>query len=260
MAFRSDRKSSWRRYHASEEMNSIGVPERWQKGARCESGTIFSRSPAASKSSRTRARASSTGSPRYGPAAAGLRRREGRLARGAPEVRTFPTVKQPAGPQFKEDGLAERTVFVGIREVQVPQVRGQARTRREVEEPLSDCLDLLSTFEDERLAVPLVEGLPGLLLHGALDVDAVPVEAEWKQDRLAGHPLGAGEHVDHRVRHDGPDVPRAARVRGRRVNRVDGLARLRGEPGEGRLRPPGLPDPLLKARVSRRLPHARRSP
>src|SRR3990170_1770502 len=188
-----------------------------------------------------------------------VRLREGRQADGTPEGRTFPPVEEVLRPELEEDRLAVRPVLVGIRVVDSPEVRGHPRADGELEEPVSDPLDLLSTGVDERLPIPLMEWLPGLTFDRPLDVDPVPVEAEREQHGLAEHPLAPSDHVDHRVRHDGADVPRAARVGWRRVDDVDRLSRGRVEAVEVRLRLPrgenlflegGLPGFLLQRRLS----------
>src|SRR5207249_2791837 len=161
--------------------------------------------------------------------------RERGLADGTPERRALASVEEPFRPQLEEDRLTERTVLVGIRVVRVFEVRRHADTGGELEQAVADRLDLLAAFLDERLAVPAMERLARFLLDRTLDVDPVPVEAEREQDRASEHALRAGDHVDHRVRHDGADVPRAARIRRGRVNHVRRLSWLPGKTIDVRL-------------------------
>src|SRR5213594_1913549 len=186
-----------------------------------------------------------------------VRLRERRLADGTPERRAFPAIEEHFGPQLEEDRLAERAIFVRIGVVRMVEVRGHADADRQLEQAIADRLDLLAALLDERLAVPAVERLARLLLDGPLDVDPVPVEAEREQDRTPEHALRAGDHVDHRVRHDGADVPRAARIRRRRVDDVSRLPGLRGEPIQVGLGPPGFQDVFLVGRLPRLLPEFR---
>src|SRR5206468_4771609 len=149
--------------------------------------------------------------------------REWCLANGTPERRPFAAVEGSFRPELEEDRLAERSVLVGIRVVRVLEVRRHADADRELEQAVADRLDLLSALLDERLAVPTVERLARLLLDRALDVDSVPVEAEREEHGASEHALRPGDHVDHRIRHHGADVPRAARIRRRRVPLVGWL-------------------------------------
>ena len=154
---------------------------------------------------------------------------EGRLAHRAPEGRAFPAVEESFRPKFEEDRLTEGAVFVRVRVVRVCEIGRQPHADRYFQEPVPDCLDLLAAFRDEGLPVPSMERLAGLLLDRPLDVDPVPIEAEREEHGPPEHPVRSGDHVDHRVRHDGPDVPRAARIRRRGVDHVDGLPTGRGE-------------------------------
>src|SRR5207245_3105303 len=135
---------------------------------------------------------------------------------GTPEGRAFPAVEQTLGPQLEEDRLAEGAVFVGVRVVRVCEVRGHPDPDGELEETVPDRFDLLPALRDERFPVPAVERFPGPLLDRPLDVDPIPVEPEWEEDGTAEHALGPRDHVDHRIRHDRPDVPRAPRYGRRR--------------------------------------------
>src|SRR5881397_2917380 len=183
--------------------------------------------------------------------------RERCLADGTPERRALAAIEEPFRPQLEEDCLAERAVLVGIRVVRVVEVRRHADADRQLEQAVADCLDLLAAFLDERLAVPAMQCLARLLLDRPFDVDPVPVEAEREQDRASEHALRAGDHVDHRVRHDGADVPRAARIRRGRVNHVRRLSWLRGKPIDVGLYPPRFQDVFLVGRLPRLLPEFR---
>src|SRR5207247_4468802 len=110
---------------------------------------------------------------------------EGRLAQGAPERRALAPIEEAFRPEFEEDRLAVRPVLVGVRIVRVREVRGHPDPRRELEQAIANRLDLLAALRDERLAVPFVERLAGLLLVRALDVDPGPVYAEREQERAA---------------------------------------------------------------------------
>src|SRR5256712_2393825 len=154
------------------------------------------------------------------------------LADGTPERRALAPVEEPFRPELEKDRLAEGSVFVGVRVVRMLEVRRHADADRELEQAVTDRLDLLAAFLDERLAVPTVERFARLLFDGPLDVDPVPVQAEREQHGATEHPLRASDHVDHRVRHDGADVPRPARVR-----------RGRGGPAPPPPPPPGAKTP-----------------
>src|SRR5256885_14274169 len=181
------------------------------------------------------------------------------LANGTPERRPFAAVEQPSRPELEEDRLAEGAVLVGIRVVRVLEVRRHGDAGGELEQAVANRLNLLAAFLDERLAVPAMERLARLLLDGPFDVDSVPVEAERERDRTPEQALRAGDHVDHRVRHDGADVPRAARIRRWRIDHVRQLSGLRGKAiqvglglpsGEDRLLERRLPGFLLERRLS----------
>src|SRR5256712_11035538 len=168
---------------------------------------------------------------------------EGRFADGTPERRALAPVEEPFRPELEKDRLAEGSVFVGVRVVRMLEVRRHADADRELEEAVTDRLDLLAAFLDERLAVPTVERLARLLFDGPLDVDPVPVQAEREQHGATEHPLRASDHVDHRVRHDGADVPRPARVRRGRGGHRPPPATPPGQPDKTPPRPPPPPPP-----------------
>src|SRR2546427_3439583 len=155
------------------------------------------------------------------------------LADGTPERGALAAVEEPFRPQLEEDRLAERAVFVGIGVVRVLEVRRHADADRQLEQAVANRLNLLAALLDERLAVPAVERLARFPLDGPLDVDSVPVEAEREQDRASEHALRAGDHVDHRVRHDGADVPRTARIRRGWGRRARAAGPVRGDTGTG---------------------------
>src|SRR3989442_12779324 len=89
---------------------------------------------------------------------------EGRFAYGTPERRALAAIEEPFRPELEENRLAEGAVFVGIRVVQVLQVRRHADADRQLEEAVADRLHLLAAFLDERLPVPAVDPLARLLL------------------------------------------------------------------------------------------------
>src|SRR3989454_10715467 len=186
-----------------------------------------------------------------------VRLRERGLANGTPERRPFAAVEQPSRPELEEDRLAEGAVLVGIRVVRVLEIRRHADAGGELEQAVANRLNLLAAFLDERLAVPAMERLARLPLDGPLDVDPVSVEAEREQDRASEHALRAGDHVDHRVRHDGADVPRTARIRRWRIDHVRRLSGLRGKAIQVRLYPPRFQDVFLVGRLPRLLPEFR---
>src|SRR5207245_4354520 len=157
-------------------------------------------------------------------------------------------------PELEEDRLAERAILVGVRVVRVLEVRRHPDADGELEQAVADRLDLFAALLDEGLPVPSMERLARLPLDRPLDVDPVPVEAEREEDRATEHALRAGDHVDHRVRHDGADVPRAARIRWRRVDDVRRLSGLRGETDQIPTGPPRPQDDLLVGRFPRFLP------
>ena len=75
-----------------------------------------------------------------------VRLREGRLVVGAPERRPLAAVEEALGPEFEEHGLAERPVGVGIGEVRVFKIRGEADAARKVEKAVPDRLDFLAAL------------------------------------------------------------------------------------------------------------------
>src|SRR5439155_12204861 len=131
---------------------------------------------------------------------------------------------------------------------------------RGLEEPVADCFYLLPALTDERFPVPPVKRLSCLPFDRPLDVDSIPVESEWEEDGTAEHALGPRNHVYHRISHDRPDVPRAARIGRGRVNYIDGPPAGRSESVEIRLRLPHREDSFLERRLpglllQRRLSH-----
>ena len=162
-----------------------------------------------------------------------VRLRQGRLAGDAVEARPFPAVEEALVEQADEDRLAERAVLIGVRAIRVREIRRHPHPFRDSENALPDPRNLLAALCDERLAVPLVEGLRVLLLDRPLDVDPVLVETEREHDGLAEHALRAGDHVDQGVRDDRARVPVTAWVRRGSIDHVRGpsLRRVRVERG-----------------------------
>ena len=98
---------------------------------------------------------------------------------------------------------------------------------------------------------------PEVVLHPPLGGQAVVVPAHRVEHLHPAHPLVAGDRVGVRVGEHVPDVQRAADGRGRRVDRVDALARGRAVEAVGALALPHLGPLRLQAGEAGALGHAR---
>ena len=97
-----------------------------------------------------------------------------------------------------------------------------------------------------------------VVLDPALGRQAVVVPAHRVEDRLAAHPLVAGDQVGVGVGEDVPDVQAAAHGRRRGVDRVDVLARLGAVEGVGVVGLPALAPTCPRAPRAQACPVRRR--